>query len=100
MSGHTPGPWSISDDGDGWITVMAGGPFGKIVANINPESFCAGVADLIEMPAKDNACLIASAPDLLEALQQIVATCRVRIDDPRVVHFDAARAAIAKATGT
>lgn len=37
--------------------------------------------------------------DLLEALQAIVSTCSVRIDDPRIAHFDAARAAIAKATG-
>lgn len=43
--------------------------------------------------------LIAASPDLLKALQGILAVVNVRIDDSRIAQFDAARAAIAKATG-
>lgn len=42
--------------------------------------------------------LIAAAPELLKALQEILAVANVRIDDPRTAKFDAARAAVAKAT--
>jgi hypothetical protein len=37
--------------------------------------------------------------ELLEALQNILAVASVRIDDPRIAQWDAARAAIAKAKG-
>lgn len=43
--------------------------------------------------------LIAAAPDLLAALQDLLRVASVRIDDPRIAQWDAARAAIAKATG-
>lgn len=65
---HTPGPWSISMDSDLWPMVMGGG---NIVANINPESFSAGVADLVEMPSMANARLIAASPKLLAALKSL-----------------------------
>lgn len=74
MSAHTKEPWGISHDShDGWPLVMAGG---KIIANVNLESFNAGVADLIEMPAEANArrivaCVNACAgipTDMLEAM--------------------------------
>lgn len=41
--------------------------------------------------------LMAAAPDLLYALQGLLEVVNVRIDDPRIKQFDAARAAIAKA---
>ena len=44
---------------------------GKIVANVNPETFHAGVADLVEMPAEANARLIAASPELLHELEEI-----------------------------
>lgn len=37
--------------------------------------------------------------ELLEALKGVLAVASVRIDDPRIAAFDAAREAIAKATG-
>jgi len=40
-----------------------------------------------------------SFPDLLAALEGILKVANVRIDDPRIDQFDAARAAIAKAKG-
>jgi hypothetical protein len=42
---------------------------------------------------------IAAAPDLFRALYALLCEVNVRIDDPRIALFDAARAAIAKATG-
>lgn len=52
--------------------------------------------------AEANARLIAAAPQLLEALKALVSTLYpgFRLDDPRHVIFDAAKAAIAKAEGT
>lgn len=41
----------------------------------------------------------AAAPELLAALKDIIETCSVRIDDPRIVHFDKARALIAQIEG-
>jgi hypothetical protein len=46
-----------------------------------------------------NARLIAAAPDLLAALQALISVIGVRVDDPRIKQFDAARAALAKAEG-
>ena len=43
--------------------------------------------------------LKAQRDELIEALQNLLAVASVRIDDPRIVQFDAARAAVAKATG-
>lgn len=94
MSGHTPGPWSVSMDLDLWPLVMAGG---KIVANVNPESFYAGVADFVDMPADGNARLISAAPDMLSALNLI----NVDKDGDGFICREAmyqVRAAIARAT--
>lgn len=40
--------------------------------------------------------LLAEAPALLKALQDLLAAVSVRIDDPRIALFDAARALVAK----
>lgn len=95
-SRHTHGPWSIEHDSE-WPMVMAGG---KIVANVNPESFYAGVADLIEMPAEANARLIAAAPELLEALDAMERHFIRYNDTHNSLVLERARAAIAKATGS
>lgn len=93
---HTPGPWTVEDDG--------GGPY--IMAG--KEDIVSGVA-----PWKDddkahaNAQLIAAAPDLLEALKGLIrgsCFCECGIDNPmmRGKHSSAciaAQAAIAKAEG-
>lgn len=100
---HTPGPWDVSHDGDHWPLVMGGG---KIVANINPESFHGGVADLVEMPAEANARLISAAPDLLDALTELhAAMARYEGDsdgEPTSDHgrmMRKVRSALARATG-
>jgi hypothetical protein len=109
MNKHTPGPWSIhKEPGSIWPLVMAGGPAGRIVANINPES-CpdkSSAPSHVVMPANANARLISAAPELLESLGELVDAmgryeCDVDGDVP--AHHGRmmarARAAIAKASG-
>ena len=87
---HTPGPWVWDSHYDDlrplWYSEMSQG-FGYLSWD-NDET------------REANAHLIAAAPDLLEALEAIVATW----DGPKYNHFmadniDLARAAIAKANG-
>jgi hypothetical protein len=80
---HTPGPWKIGAYESGQVAVdRANGT--EVTGFIDPA----------------DAQLIAAAPDLLDALRQVVAV----YDGNHVGHivgmsFDKARAAIAKATG-
>lgn len=100
---HTPGPWSLTT-----VPTSAGscheiGPFPARRPGGAPTFACVyadgirigiddGLPRAIELAA--NAHLIASAPDLLEALIGVV-----KVADRATVEFDAARAAIAKAEG-
>lgn len=75
MLKHTPGPWAyhFEEPNRKWALVMSGGKAGVIVANVNTES-CPDTASAPAfrvMPAEANAQLIAAAPDLLRALEQI-----------------------------
>lgn len=86
MSKHTPGPWNIDKDDSG----------NGVSANVNGSRYW--ITGVIQEPGKEfsdeaNARLIAAAPDLLEALQNIVES---GLSTSRI---SAARAAIAKATG-
>jgi hypothetical protein len=86
---HTPGPWEVRSDDSGqhhWITPVVGGGYGCAGDRYMAVSGCIDVND---------ARLIAAAPDLLAALQGVV-----RVADRATDEFDAARAAIAKATGS
>ncbi len=85
MNKYTPGPWEIT-----W----------------GPTIDIAGIA---QIPVADdgrhtaNARLISAAPELLEALQSIVQSLSDQDDEGLIEHAEpmiAARAAIAKATGT
>ena len=94
---HTPGPWTIHADTDGWPLVMSGGVAGRIVANVNPQS-CpdeSSAPEFVEMPCEANARLIAAAPELLEALQFVMTASGEQLSTA----FEQAQAAIAKATG-
>jgi len=76
---HTPGPWTVGE-GTGYRNQIA----------IEPTIGCVyGAGENV----KANARLVAAAPDLLEALKGVV-----RVADRKTVEFDAARAAIAKAS--
>lgn len=86
MSKHTPGPWAYAWAG-GIALVFQKGE--ATIASSIPYD------DDNEIPQVEaNARLIAAVPDLLEALKGVL-----RVADRATVEFDAARAAIAKATG-
>jgi hypothetical protein len=72
---HTPGPWIRHDTPD----------YAEI---------CSNDGHAVAMVAREaDANLITAAPDLLAALRAVVS-----VSDRKTVEFDAARAAIAKAT--
>lgn len=82
MSAHTPGPW------EHWPDAV---PEGITQITVYQEETGTRVATVFER--KGNACLIAAAPDLLQAAK---ASIRYLDDRPE---FEALRAAIAKAEG-
>ena len=94
---HTPGPWTVSDKTDGACPVVLFDGFRR-------------VCKVHGMPGQlfANACLIAAAPDLLEALSDAAAMLEVytagkanaATRGQAVSTIRDARKAIAKATGT
>lgn len=84
MSGHTPGPWKLQKHGS-----MGQG----VVMYFVNDTTSIGTSN--EADAK----LIASAPDLLDALTRIVAAMDDHNGDEIVPAVRAAKIAIAKATG-
>jgi len=114
-SKHTPGPWHACNTGkcscktvscrDYPIARVTTGDWGddypsvRIVGesslNRKAEAYMEQITygSVNEETAIANAILIAAAPDLLEALQGVL-----RVADRKTDEFDAARAAIAKAT--
>lgn len=88
---HTKERWEISHDNhDGWPLIVAGG---KIIANINAESFSAGVADLIEMPAENNARRIVACVNACDGIPDEV----LELDQPQFVAILKQRAELAEA---
>ena len=88
MTKHTPGPWRYSDQGVG----PRGKSLGIIVCTAKglPMFFMPrGKEELVA-----NARLVAAAPELLEALKEVVA-----ISDRKTDAWDRAHAAIVKAEG-
>lgn len=96
MSDHTPGPWKIKSNGNGLTPSI-----------VTDDEFAATweIARIKDVPAgayKANASLIASAPDLLQALEHILksaewqggVTYKIKDGD-----LEKARVAIAKAKG-
>jgi hypothetical protein len=98
----TPGPWTIYDDGhkdDASDIVMA---------QIDGENYdvCHIAPEIPISERKANACLIAAAPDMLEALQLVVERLSVYVHKMNIknnfrekVAMEAARTAISKALG-
>jgi hypothetical protein len=109
---HTAGSWVVEDETDPMLTILAPDANGDVVAHIVD-------VDWLDDPAKvgpkclANARLIASAPDLLDALKA-AQTALAMIVSPFAIEAtttldaythalnaeQAARAAIAKATGS
>jgi hypothetical protein len=87
MNNHTPGPWAAAGsivDGYRWDAPVVLGKDKQFVAAVYSRL---GVED---------ACLIAAAPELLKALQDLLAQVEQYGHEPEC---GAARAAIAKAKG-
>lgn len=92
---HTPGPWEV-DEND--LMIFSAGGNGKRIADTMPH-------DEDDMPDDEwraNAVLIAAAPELLAALEAMLAAgsaygCDFTQNNPRIAMQ--ARAAIAKAKG-
>lgn len=106
VAGHTPGPWEKQSSGSAkeWEVTADNGDKWYAVAVATANHLGSGTVSLES--AECNANLIAAAPDLLAALEQIVhdwhsvhpsAQVPDQINDDK--HWDAARAAIAKAKG-
>lgn len=88
---HTPAPW-LYNHRDNQALIVDSQGFTVVELNTLENSTA-------HSALADNARLIAAAPDLLMALENLLKVVGVRIDDPRIKQFDAARAAINKATG-
>jgi len=89
---HTPGPWAVRYD---YVVQAPSFDDGRLVPVAQPYGVNSDGTDLFA-----NARLIAAAPELLEALQTLVADFADYPASERPCHaFDLARAAIAKALG-
>ena len=90
---HTPGPWVAQVDPDGKNLDVTSGD-GVMVVN---GCGCCG-SPFMEGPAKENAHLIAAAPDMLEELEWVL----IDLSENNTLGDDrrqSIRAAIAKAKG-
>lgn len=89
---HTPGPWvAVSVGGFGEYEIHARG---KDIAAVNVSD---GMDEPTPFPAEANARLIAAAPDLLAALQNLMTPFGSDIERRAPALFKNMRAAIAKA---
>ena len=91
MSKYTPGPWYVIDGGTDDIAIST-----KPQGNHDFDSEVLGYSEWIRVEDADLV-LMAAAPDLLEALQEVEAFMGADFDDLPIA--SKARAAIAKATG-
>lgn len=99
---HTPGPWSVSARCNNMIDVYHHNkqPGAITMALCRVQARQSWVSE-----AEANARLIAAAPELLKELQRLVRLLELPISDGRVsvpglATLNAAKAAIAKATGS
>ena len=94
MSKHTPGPWQI---GKNFGSVVCDTPVPGISGSDDTEYY--GGHLIAESVTEANARLIAAAPELLEALKELMVAAD-RVSAEPVTWLGKARAAIAKAEGT
>lgn len=100
MSGHTPGPWYAdpSKRVKGFAVTHDGEPNPLAIALRKPKnSYSKGIPDT---KALANARLIAAAPELLEALEELLQLIEIERPDWQHTEQHRARAALAKARGT
>lgn len=96
MTAHTEGPWSVAETRHNYDTVIRG-PKGEPIA-------LALIAGYTKQEGAANTALLAAAPDLLEALQELCEIVEDAIEQKSAKDLDSftlqpARAAIARATG-
>jgi hypothetical protein len=96
MTMHTEGPWSVAETRHNYDTVIRG-PKGEPIA-------LALIAGYTKQEGAANTALLAAAPDLLEALQELCEIVEDAIEQKSAKDLDSftlqpARAAIARATG-
>jgi hypothetical protein len=102
MSGHTPGPWFVSDAGCGCFDISDGKPneHGEVERGI---ATVWGNRPSLSATAHGDALLIAAAPDLLEAVKSIADGCESRLrkgkDNGDLTTLRLCRAVIAIAEG-
>lgn len=101
---HTPGPWSTAPGDQTGFKTHSGRPGVYAPARPSDDYFVLKVAELDgNVPASEvdaNARLIAAAPDMLEALRDILSTSGQRIHGrPTPAQWARAQAAVAKAEG-
>ncbi|CAB4122389.1 hypothetical protein UFOVP37_8 [uncultured Caudovirales phage] len=95
MSKHTPGPWAMPDSGQGRISkVGANGGWDGLIATADCGDYARSRSEGLA-----NARLIAAAPELLEALKDMLDGHEDACTGYGEGAADKARAAIARATG-
>jgi hypothetical protein len=88
----TPAPWTVTV-WDQQTVYVYGGPENGAIADFSFADEVLQDSYISKEEAIANATLCAGAPDLLEALKGVL-----RVADRKTAEFDAARAAISKAT--
>jgi len=100
---HTPGPWMVSHNASDFMGNWKTNPYSIVVpAKGVHRTTIANIPNRQTIPEdqkRENAFLIAAAPDLLEALQAIANGTEFWDSYPPEHSYGKARAAIAKATG-
>ena len=92
MSKHTPGPWEVVELVDGY-DIRCPESRCRIATASDPEAAWGAIG------REEDACLIAAAPELLEALEQVVSFVDAGQGTWTVEEQQKARAAIAKSKG-
>lgn len=96
MSKFTPGPWAVFAPQPGYLFVEVKGHTDRIACISDPRHHIAVSGET----AKADARLIAAAPELYEALSELLDKEKLDDDDPRLGNARLmARAALAKANG-
>ena len=90
MSNHTPGPWEVVELVDGY-DIRSPESRCRIATASDPKAVWGAIG------REEDACLIAAAPELLEALEQVVSFVDAGQGTWTVEEQQKARAAIARA---
>lgn len=100
---HTPGPWFLEPPSEQTPHIWISAPTSSVIAKIEICDYDDGEGEHLTGEDWANADLIAAAPDLLEALKDLLEDTQHRDhdcgDDPENCPVLRARAAIAKAEG-